>query len=152
MPDPLSVVEHLTIPGFIRRCPHRFHMQEILRYGDQVGKIAESLQVSYLTTIDRQLGQIRLFPVPLLTRVYEVMAAQFGWEPIIDAAPALEDPRKTGADLLRSHERVDRHLRAVLEAAENRDVQDSIAVVLGWMGKEMQRLRAECAVSDPADA
>ena len=72
MQNPLDVVEHLTIPGFIRRCPHRFHLMEITRFGDQVGKIAESLQISYLTTIDRSLGMIRLFPVPLMVRVYQV--------------------------------------------------------------------------------
>ena len=112
MPDPLTVVEHLTIPGFIRRAPHRFHMDEIMRFGDKVTRIAESLQVSYLTTIDRQLGQIRLFPVPLLERVYAVLATQFGWEPIAEVPRAIEDRH---AETLRANERTRKRLVDQLE-------------------------------------
>lgn len=138
MPDPLTVVEHLTIPGFIKVAPHRFHMDEIMRFGDKVARIAESLQVSYLTTIDRQLGQIRLFPVPLLTRVYQVMAAQFGWEPISDV-PAIED---RNAETLRANERTRKRLEAVAQAVENPVIAQAMATVLTYLEGEAHRLRA----------
>lgn len=134
MPDPLSIVEHLTIPGFIRRAPHRFHMDEIMRFGDKVGKIAESLQVSYLTTIDRQLGQIRLFPVPLLMRVYQVMAAQFGWEQVIET-PVLDDRKQ---DL--ANERARKHLRAAAEKANDPVIAQAMATVMHWLESETARI------------
>lgn len=124
MPDPRQVVEHLTIAGFIRRSPHRFHMDEITRFGDKVARLAEALQVSYLTTIDRSLGMVRVFPVPLLQRVYDVMAAQFGWEMEI---AAVED-RKT-----RGHERTKRVLLEAAASAEDPIIRDALAVVLRWL-------------------
>lgn len=139
MPDPLTVVEHLTIPGFIRRCPHRFHLAEIHRYGSEVNKAAESLCVSYLTTIDRQLGQVRLFPVPLLTRVYQVMASQFGWEPMGETH-ALEDSR---AEELRANERARKRLASVVEQIDNPAVAQAMGVVLSWLDNDARRLRGE---------
>lgn len=145
MPDPLSVVEHLTIPGFIRQAPHRFHMDEIMRFGDKVGRVAESLQVSYLTTIDRQLGQIRLFPVPLLVRVYQVMAVQFGWEPITETA-ALEDRH---AEIIRNNERTRKRLEAVATAVQNPEIAQAMATVLAYLDSEAQRLRGQEAPPAP---
>lgn len=136
MPDPLSVVEHLTIPGFIRRAPHRFHMDEITRFGDKVGKIAEAMQISYLTMIDRSLGQIRLFPVPLLERVYAVMAAQFGWEQTVDV-PTLEDRQSAE---LRATERAKKHLQSASEHADNPIVAEAMTTVLKWLESETVRL------------
>lgn len=145
MPDPLSVVEHLTIAGFLRRVPHRFHMDEILRFGDKVGKIAESLQVSYLTTIDRQLGQVRLFPVPLLVRVYQVLAAQFGWEPMNEVR-ALED---AGAETLRAHERTRKRLEAVAGDITEPAVAQALQLVLNWLENDAKRLRGEGVNATP---
>jgi len=138
MPDPLTVVEHLTIPGFIRRAPHRFHIDEITRFGDKVGRVTESLQISYLTTIDRSLGQIRLFPVPLLVRVYQVMAAQFGWEQIVDAPAAMEDRHSAE---LKANERAKKHLQAAAETANNPVIAQAMTTVLHWLETEAQRLR-----------
>ena len=39
--------------------------------------MAESMQLSYKTTIDLKLGEIRVFPVELLRRVYDVLSRQF---------------------------------------------------------------------------
>jgi hypothetical protein len=138
MPDPLSVVEHLTIPGFIRRAPHRFHMEEIMRFGDKVGRISESLQVSYLTTIDRQLGQIRLFPVPLLTRVYQVMAAQFGWEQIVEV-PTIEDRNQETA---RMTEKTGKQLRVVADKVDDPVIAQAMTLVLQWLESETARLQS----------
>jgi hypothetical protein len=79
-----ETVEHVTVPGFLRRIPHPWHITDLTRFGDQVGRVAEAMQLSYLTTIQPQLGMIRVFPLPLLQRVYELMAPQFQWpsEPI----------------------------------------------------------------------
>ena len=149
MQDPLSVVEHLTIPGFIRRAPHRFHLDEIMRFGDKVGRIAESLQVSYLTTIDRSLGQIRLFPVPLLTRVYQVMATQFGWEQIVEV-PTIEDRKQ---DLARMTERAGKQLRAVADRIEDPELAQAMTRVLQFLENETVRVQSsEEAAPSPSAA
>ena len=139
LPDPLAVVEHLTIPAFLRRCPHRFHLQEIHRFGSEVSKAAESLCVSYLTTIDRQLGMVRLFPVPLLTRVYQLMSTQFGWEEMIEAKP-LED---SATQDLRSKERAREKLASVAEHVDNPMVANAMKVVLDWLEQDARRMKGE---------
>ena len=149
MPDPLTVVEHLTIPGFIRRSPHRFHMDEIIRFGDKVGRVAESMQVSYLTTIDPSLGQIRLFPVPLLNRVYQIQAGQFGWEPLEAVPPALEDQQ---AKILRANTRAKDSLKAAVEHVENPIVAQAMTTVLGFLESEATRLRGEESAEPAAPA
>lgn len=137
-------IEHLTVPGFLRRIPHRWSFEDITRYGDKVGRAAESMQLAYVTTMDRSLGVIRTFPVPLLQRVYEILATQYGWPRIIEApTPALDDSRRVNREALKAHERMEKHLRAMLESVASDDVQGSIATLLGWMGQEIERLRAE---------
>src|ERR1043166_2355254 len=49
-------IEHLTIPGFMRRVSNRWHIEDITRFGDKVGRAAEALQLSYMTTVDKSLG------------------------------------------------------------------------------------------------
>lgn len=144
MPDPRDVVEHLTIPGFIRRAPHRFHLDELTRFGDKVARVAESLQVSYLTTVDSSLGVIRLFPVPLMVRVYQVMATQFHWNPYTEPL-ILEDGG--AAQMLRSSERAKKHLQSIATLPENPAVTEAMAVVLQWLDEETRRLGG-----DPAPA
>lgn len=148
-----SIVEHLTIPGFLRRIPYKWHIDEITRFGDKVGRAAESLQIAYLTTVDRSLGVIRVFPAPLLQRIYQILSAQFGWPQIIDLdPPALDDPRRVQQETLRSHERLAKHMRAILEMAENPDVQHSIAVVVEWIEHDCQRIRQELGLPEPTPA
>ena len=144
-------MEHLTIPAFLRRIPHKWHIDEITRFGDKVGRAAESLQLSYLTTIDRSLGVIRIFPLPLLQRVYQIFAVQLGWPQIIDVEPpALDDPRRGQQETLRSHERLLKHNRALLAIAENVDVQHSISVVVQWLEHDCLRIRKELGLPEPA--
>jgi hypothetical protein len=143
-----AMVEHLTVPGFLRRIPHRWHFDDITRFGDKLGRVAESMQLAYLTTVDRSLGVIRIFPLPLLKRVYEVMSAQFGWPQIIDAPiPGLPAGVDNGAEALRAHERVDKHLRSLLEGATDGNVQHSIAVVLHWLSEDSARIRKELGLA-----
>ncbi|MEA3212247.1 MAG: hypothetical protein QOE70_5304 [Chthoniobacter sp.] len=137
-------IEHLTIPGFMRRVSNRWHIEDITRFGDKVGRAAEALQLSYMTTVDRSLGIIRVFPVPLLQRIYTVLSVQFGWPQIIEAeVPAIEDNRRAQQETIRSHERFQKHLRLLLEASEEEDVQHSAAVLLQWLEQDCQRLRQE---------
>jgi len=146
-----TIVEHLTIPGFLRRIPHKWHIDEITRFGDKVGRAAESLQLSYLTTIDRSLGVIRIFPVPLLQRIYQIFASQFGWPQIIEIEPpTLDDPRRAQQEMLRSNERLMKHMRALLAITENVEVQNSIAVVVQWLDHDCQRIRKELGMPEPA--
>jgi hypothetical protein len=147
--SPENIVEHLTVPGFLRRVPNRWHLEDIQRFGDKVGRIAESLHIGYLTTVDRSLGQIRVFPVPLSQRIYDTMAPTFGWPQIIDApAPGLPAQDQANRDALRSHERLSKLLRALLEAAPNLDVQHSTAVVIQWLETDITRIREE--IGEPA--
>lgn len=150
LPQSDEIVEHLTIPAFLRRIPHKWHIDEITRFGDKVGRAAESLQLSYLTTIDRSLGVIRIFPLPLLQRVYQIFAVQLGWPQIIDVEPpALDDPRRAHQETLRTHERLAKHMRALLEITDSVDVQQSIAVVLEWIEHDCRRIRQELGIPDP---
>ena len=142
--SPENIVEHCTVPGFLRRVPNRWHLEDIQRFGDKVGRIAESLHIGYLTTVDRSLGQIRVFPVPLLQRIYDTMAPTFGWPQILDLpAPGLPAQEQANRDALRSHERLVKLLRALLEAAPNLDVQHSTAVVIQWLETDGERIRGE---------
>lgn len=139
MPDPRDVVEHLTVPGFIRRAPHRFHLDEITRFGDKVGRAAESLHISYVTTVDNSLGVIRLFPVPLMVRVYSMMAAQFRWEPYTEPL-TIESP--SGAELLRANERAKRNIQTAAHSAPP-EIIEKMESVLSWLESEGRRLRGE---------
>ncbi|MGB8167614.1 MAG: hypothetical protein WCF18_08985 [Chthoniobacteraceae bacterium] len=136
-------IEHLTVPGFLRRVSNRWHMEDITRFGDKVGRAAEAMQLSYMTTVDRSLGVIRVFPVPLLQRIYQIMSVQFGWPQIVEAeVPALDDPRRVQEETLRSHERIMKHLQALLSAAvDDIDLQASLAVVLQWLDHDCQSIR-----------
>src|ERR1041384_6675246 len=55
-------IEHQTIPGFLRRLPHKWHLNDITRFGDQVGRVSEAMQMAYITAVDKSLGVIRAFP------------------------------------------------------------------------------------------
>jgi hypothetical protein len=145
-----AIVEHFSIPSFLRRIPHKWHIDEITRFGDKVGRAAESLQLAYLTTVDRSLGVVRVFPAPLLQRIYQILSPQFGWPQIIEIEPpALDDPRRSQEETLRSHERLLKHIRALLPIAENVDVQHSIAVVVEWLEHDCRRIRQELGIDEP---
>lgn len=132
-------VEFLTIPGFIRRVPYRFHMEEIHKFGTAVGKSAESLHLCYMTVTDRSLGPLRCFPRPMLERVYSVMAPQMKWPVIVDAELGLPESERTKE--VHFNERLAKHLRSVMEVATNAEVQKSAATMVQWLEGEATRLR-----------
>src|SRR5262245_41109811 len=102
--DQTAGVEHLSVVAFMRRMAHRWDIDDMTRFGNKVGKVAESMQLAYLTGVDKSLGTIRIFPVPLLERVYKVLSAQFGWPQIIDAPPPGLPPAGTAAaETLKTH-------------------------------------------------
>lgn len=138
MPDPLSVVEHVTIAGFIRRCPHRFHINDVIRFGDQSRKIAESLGVSYLTTTDRQLGQVRLYPRPMLERIYANMAASSGWEALNEVRQLEESSAAARAD-----ERTCKRLEVAASAIDDPAVAQAMRIVIAHLEGNARRLRGE---------
>src|ERR1043165_4105227 len=35
---PTALVEHLSVPAFLRRTPHRWHLDDMRRFGDKVGQ------------------------------------------------------------------------------------------------------------------
>jgi hypothetical protein len=143
MPDPREIVEHLSIPGFVRRAPRRFHLDELTRFGDKVARVAESMQISYLTTIDSSLGVVRVFPVPLMIKVYSIMAQQFHWAP-------WQEPLEIGAggpaQLLKANERARRNLEAAAcgsASAMPAHVAEAMQITMAWLDSEAGRLRAD---------
>lgn len=154
-----ALVEHCTIPGFLKRIPHRWHMEDIQRFGDKVQRTAEAMQIAYLTTVDRSLGIIRVFPLPLLQRIYEIQSAQFGWPALVEVQPPALGPGEgasTSHETLRAHEKVREHVKTLMAAIESTSaitpnhVQASLAVILRWIEEDMTRLRAELASAAPA--
>lgn len=143
--DQASHVEHQTIPGFLRRIPHKWHLNEISRFGTEVGRAAEAMQLVYMTAVDRSLGVIRVFPLPLLERVYTLMGPQFSW-PALAEVPALENGRAQREEL-RKHETAKNHLQAAAEHAPSREVAEALQTVLDWLEAETQRMKA---VESPA--
>lgn len=126
-----SLVEHLSIPGFMSRFQHRWHMDDINRFGKQVGRTAEDLQLAYMTINDRSLGVIRVFPVPLLARIYQLLRGQFGWPEAPALLPGGATPRP--ATNPATDQRLAQHLQALLDATEDRSVQACIAGVLQYL-------------------
>ena len=124
------VVEHQSISAFLKRIPHRWHMEEIGRFGDKAGRAAESLHVAYLTAIDGSLGVVRVFPVPLLRRVYAIMAPQFNW-PGIEIA-GLEDARQLREDS-RARESVERILGKAMQETDDVEILQSLQKVLNFL-------------------
>lgn len=123
------LIEHLTVPAFLSRVPRAWQIDEATRFGHQLGRAAEAMHLAYMTTTDRALGVIRVFPVPLMRRVYTLMAQQFAWPALPEA---LEAPRSQPDD------RLARHLQALLAVAEP-EVREHIAEVLAFLD---QRPRA----------
>ena len=154
MPDPREIVEHLSIPGFVRRAPRRFHLDELTRFGDKVARVAESMQISYLTTIDSSLGIVRVFPVPLMIKVYSIMAQQFHWAPWQEP---LEPGAAGSAQLLKAHERARRNLEAAAcgsATAMPAHVAEAMQITMAWLDSEAGRLRADAGPEGepPAEA
>jgi hypothetical protein len=147
-----EMIEHLTIPGFLRRIPRQWHLEEIHRFGDKVSRSAESMCLAYITTVDSQLGVIRVFPAKMLERIYTIMAPQFGWPVIIDAQLGLEDSRKIAAETLKSREKLARHNRALLNICEDEEMQHALAVVIAGLDRDCERLRSELGIEAPGAA
>lgn len=137
-----ETVEHVTVPGFLRRIPHPWHIDDITRFGDKVGRVAEAMQLSYLTTIQPQLGMIRVFPLPLLQRVYELMAPQFQWpgEPL-----ALIEGNRVKMDELRKAERLTNQINELLSSTDEPKVVEAATVLLNSLETTATTLRQEIA-------
>lgn len=137
-------IAHATIPGFMRRIPHKWHLDDITRFGDKVGRAAEAMQLAYITTVDGSLGTIRVFPCPFLQRIYQIMAPQHNWPAVIEAEPtALEDGRAVQRETLRADERADQHLAQLSERADNVDVLTAVQTIREFLQGDMARLRSE---------
>jgi hypothetical protein len=88
------LVEHLTIPGFLRRISHRWTLDDIARFGNKVGRAAESCHLAYMPQVDGSLGVLRSFPVPMLRRIYDLMAPSHRW-PQLPEMLELDRPGKS---------------------------------------------------------
>src|SRR5205809_6373994 len=68
-----QTVEHVSVPGFMSRIASGWALDDMTRFGDKVGRVAEAMQLVFITTNQTRLGIIRVFPLPLLQRVYEIL-------------------------------------------------------------------------------
>jgi hypothetical protein len=123
-------IEYMTVPAFIHRQTGMSNFDDMTRFGDRVGRVADAMQLIFQTTMHRQLGPLRAFPRPLLERVYRIMSRQLGWPELIET-PALNDGQ---AEQNAADGRVEEHLRVLREAATDERVRESIDVVLGLVG------------------
>lgn len=141
-------IEHLTIPGYLRRIPYRWHMDEVTKFGDKVGRSAEAMQLSYITAIDRSLGVIRVFPRPLLERIYALMAPHFGWPGVVEVNQ-IEDGKRASRDSLRKIETLTGQLNELVSATDEPKVVEAAGVLVQSLEAQAGALREELAI--PAD-
>lgn len=143
MLDPDTVIAHATIPGFMRKIPHKWHLDDITRFGDKVGRAAEAMQLSYLTTVDGSLGTIRVFPMPLLQRIYEIMAPQFNWPTIIEGEMAqIEDGRRAQREELRKSEQLSLQIEELMSHTDDPPVVEAASVLIASLGATIAQARA----------
>lgn len=135
-------VEHQSIPGFLRRIPYKWHMNDINRYGSEVGRTADAMQLVFMTAVDKSLGVLRVFPLPLLERVYTLMSPQFGWPAIINGE-ALADGRTTQRETLRKNERTAALLQELTERADNVELLTAANQVCEFLKSETEKLQGE---------
>lgn len=128
--QPDNLVEHLTVPGFLARVPRQWQIDEATRYGHQLGRAAEAMHLAYMTTTDPALGVLRVFPVPLMRRVYVLMRHQFNW-------PELPEVLRPVSAAGKGDDRLAMHLQALHTVAEG-TVRDHIAAVLEFLDQRRQ--------------
>lgn len=143
-------VEHQTVPGFLRRIPHKWHLDEVTRFGDKVGRAAEAMQLGYITRVDSSLGVIRVFPLPLLQRIYLFMAPAFNWPRIVELDYTPDENKREKLDALRRSEKMEQHLRDFTEQVDDTEVLSAAQSVREFLSTEIGRLRAELDGRAPA--
>lgn len=137
------IVEHLTVPGFLRLIDHRWSLGDVRRFGNELNHMAEALGLAYLTATDASLGILRMYPEPLHRRVYDNLAPQFGWPQIIDVeTPQLEEAKKR-RDALKANERQIKVLQQIADEAEDPEVLASVAKMHAWLESQAAALRQE---------
>jgi hypothetical protein len=135
-------VEHQTVPGFLRRIPHKWHLNDINRFGSEIGRAADAMQLVFMTAVDRSLGVLRVFPVPLLERVYTIQAPQFGWPAL---APLLEDGSRAKREELRRNERLVHELEDLISATDEPKVVEAASILLSSVTASLTTLKAALA-------
>jgi predicted RNase H-like nuclease len=106
------------------------------------------MQLVYMTAVDRSLGVLRVFPLPLLERVYTINAPQFGW-PAIANGEMLEDGRRAQRETLRKDERADQLLQEITERADDVEVLSSAKSLREFLQSEMASLRQQLEAPAP---
>ena len=133
-------VEHRTVLQFLRTIPHKWHPDEMARFGDKVRRMAEALQLAFVPAMNDHLGVIRAYPVPLMQWMYTQLATQFGW-PL--GPLALDDGAQMQREELRRAEGAKKHLEAAAaqHAPPTPEVAGALETVLAWLESETRRLR-----------
>ncbi len=147
---PEIFVEMLTVPGFLNRVGHRFHMNEIFRFGGELGRAAESMHLAYMTAMDAKLGVLRVFPEPLMRRVYDVLAAQLSWPKIIDADTGALDDAQKAQHAIRANERMLKRLRELIadtDGVEQLKALEAAAAIIEQQTAELRTPTPETATA-----
>ncbi len=140
--DETPQVAHATIPGFLRKLNHRWSMIDIERFGAKVGRTAETMHLAYMPAFDRSLGVLRSFPVPMMERIYEILAPAHGWPALpvpVQEAPDIREQRAA----LKVQEVMVKQLGMLSQAAEDGHVRRAAAVVLDLVERKRVSLEAE---------
>jgi hypothetical protein len=118
-------VEFMTVPAFVNTVDYPWTMEEVSRFGRKVASCADGIQLPYRPVAHRFFGELRAFPLPMLRRIYDLMAPVCGW-------PSLAAGRTVRA---LSDDRLIRHLSVISESTEDRGVRQSIANVVDYLNR-----------------
>lgn len=149
MPEDAPAVPHMTIPAFLRSVDYKWNMLDIERFGAKVGRTAESLHVSFTLAFDRSLGNLRAFPVPMLRRIYDLMAPGFGWPAVIwqpsPSARVQEDPAESASEAeaeLEVRATVRQYLEMLAGSSKQGRIRSCARRMLHVVERECEELRA----------
>lgn len=138
-------VRYMTVLSFLRIVPRRMHVDDIIKLGDKVARIAEATGVPYQAVPVEKMGLLRVFPEWLLRRTYELIGVRLGWPPIQDECEAVGDEGAKLAELLRANERAVKHLHSLRERVDDTGALDHINRLEEFLGEENDRLRERLA-------
>lgn len=135
-------VERCAVHEFLQTIPHKWTPEDIDRFGYRVGRMALALQLAIVHGVHPDLGELRLFPVPLMEWVYSSMADGKRW-PLLTDAQALDD-RSRGQRLeLRKLERAFAALGEITERADDVEVLTAANQVREFLKAETEKLQGD---------
>lgn len=139
------VVEHLTIPGFLRRLDHKWDLDDIRRFGDKVRTIATAMDLAYVPKIDASLGVLRAFPVPMMDRIYNTLRGIHGWPELPGNDVASDELQKTRRQL-RDTERAVARMREMIAETDDVETAQTMTKSLDVLEAKVVQLKTQAAL------